>query len=291
MSAMRSPPTPRSALGRALARLVLALALAAVPTAFAPPAHAEGATHESSVTAAPDALVTVRVTDCTVRVVGSARRDVHVSGTSEDVRTTSDGTHVQVDVHPGPGSLQIDVPAGAHVEVHGVGASVSVKGVSGPVVARTVNGDVEVDAAARDVEARSVSGRVDVTIPRGDVRASAVSGAVAVRVPGGGTVAAKTVSGNVRVGGGPLTRLEAQAVSGNLELEVRLDGSGPFEARTHSGNVHVVLPKGDATTVDARSYRGTVDGADGGTPPPPGGRPRPVLSVSTFAGNVTVERK
>jgi hypothetical protein len=268
---------------------LLAAALAALVVALAVPRPAWAQTHESTVSAAPDALVTVRVTDCSIKVVGSTRRDVRVSGTSEDIRTTSDGAHVRIDVQPGPGSLEIDVPSTVHVEVHGVGAGISIKGVAGPIVARTVNGDVEVDAPSHDVEARSVSGRVDVAIPRGDVRASAVNGNVAVRVPGGGTVSAKTVSGAVRVAGGPLTRAEVQSVSGNLDLDVKLDGSGPFEARTHSGDIHVVLPKGDGSAVDAHTYHGQVDNPDGGSPPP--GSKHPVLGVSTFSGNVRVERR
>jgi hypothetical protein len=276
-----------SAMRLLLARLAALVAMALV-CACPASAYAQG-TRESTLTAAPDALVTVRVTDCDVHVVGSARRDVRVSGTSPDVRTTSDGAHVTIDVHPGPGSLEIAVPSTVRIEVHGVGANVSVKGISGPVVARTVNGDVDVDAPSRDVEARSVSGHVDVAVPRGDVRASAVNGNVSVRVPGGGTVAAKTVSGSVHVAGAPLTRVEAQTVSGNLDVDVRLEGTGPFEARTHSGDIRVVLPKGDGSAVEAHTYHGQIENPDAGSPAP-GGR-HPVLTASTFSGNVRVERK
>jgi hypothetical protein len=52
---------------------------------------------------------------------------------------------------------------------------------------------------------------------------------VKVSATGGGTAWAKTVSGPVRITGGPLTRLEAQTVSGNVDLDVRPEG----------GNIHV----------------------------------------------------
>jgi hypothetical protein len=268
------------------------LALLVVLLARVPLAAAQGTpgTRESTVSAAPDALVTVHVVDCQVRVVGSARRDVKVSAAGDDVRVTSDGSRVSIDVRPGAtSSLDVAVPSGAHVDVHAVNASVSVNGVSGPVQARTVNGDVAVDGASRDVEARSVSGRVDVSVQHADVRASAVSGSVAIRVAGGGTAWAKTVSGAVRVTGAPLTRVEAQTVSGSVDLDVRPDGAGPFEAHTHSGDVHVTLPKGAPVTVEARSYHGQVDTPDAGSGPP--GAARPVLTVSTFSGNVRVERR
>jgi DUF4097 and DUF4098 domain-containing protein YvlB len=257
--------------------------------AGAPLAYAQGV-HESTVSAAPDALVTIRVVDTQVRVVGAARRDVKVSTTADDMKVTSDGSRVSIEVRPGSGaSLDVAVPSGARVEVHDVNASASVRGVAGPVQVHTVNGDAEVEGAARDVDARSVSGRVDVSVQHADVRASAVSGNVSVRLAAGGTVWAKTVSGTLRVTGAPLTRLEAQTVSGTVDLDVRLDGSGPFEAHTHAGDVHVVLPKGSSVTVDTRSYHGLVDNPDAGGGPPDAGHP--VLTVSTFSGNVRVERK
>jgi DUF4097 and DUF4098 domain-containing protein YvlB len=157
------------------------------------------------------------------------------------------------------------------------------------VQVQTVNGDVDVDGASRDVEARSVSGSVTVSAQHADVRASAVSGAVTIRLAGGGTAWAKTVSGSLHIAGALLTRVEAQTVSGNVDLDVRPEGSGPFEAHAHSGNVHVTLPKGSPATVDARTHNGNVDNPDAGAAPP--GAARPVVTVSTFSGNVQVERK
>jgi DUF4097 and DUF4098 domain-containing protein YvlB len=271
---------------RSLVRLAT---LAVLLLARAPLAHAQAA-HESTVSAAPDALVTIHAVDCQVRVVGSTRRDVKVSSTGDDVKVTSDGGRVSIEVRPGSATaIDVAVPSGAHVDVHDVNAGASVHGVAGPVQVQTVNGDVDVDGAPRDVEARSVSGRVDVSVQHADVRASAVSGAVSIRLAGGGTAWAKTVSGAVRVAGAPLTRAEAQTVSGSIDLDVRPEGSGPFEAHTHSGDVRVALPKGSPATVDARSFHGTVDNPDGGSAPPGAGHP--VLTVSTFSGSVHVERR
>jgi hypothetical protein len=264
-------------------------ALIVVLLAGAPFAHAQSV-HESTVSAAPDALVTIHVVDCQVHVVGAARRDVKVSSTAEDTKVTSDGSHVSIEVRPGSAAtLDVAVPSGVRIEVHAVNASASVRGVAGPVQVHTVNGDAEIEGAARDVDARSVSGRVDVSVQHADVRASAVSGNVSVRLAGGGTVWAKTVSGTLRVTGAPLTRVEAQTVSGTVDLDVRLDGSGPFEAHTHAGDVHVALPKGSPATVDARSYHGQIENPDAGAGPPGAGHP--VLMVSTFSGNVRVERR
>jgi DUF4097 and DUF4098 domain-containing protein YvlB len=245
--------------------------------------------HESTVTAAPDALVSIRAVDGNVRVVGSARHDVKVSSTSDDVRVTSDGGHVSIVVRPGSSpSIEVAVPSTVRVDVHGTGVSASVRDVAGPVHVGNVNGDIAIEGTARDVEAASVSGRVQVSLQHADVRATSVSGEVSIRLATGGTAWAKTVSGPVHVSGAPLTRLEVRTVSGNVDLDTRLEGSGPFEANSHSGGVRVVLPKGAPVSVEVRTYNGNVDNPDAGSPSAAG---RAVLTVSTFSGDVHVERR
>jgi DUF4097 and DUF4098 domain-containing protein YvlB len=263
--------------------------LALVLFAWVPLARAQ-ASHESTISIAPDGIVSIRVADCNVHVVGSARKDVKVTPASSDVRVSGDGDRVAIRVRPGGAStIDVAVPAGVHLDVHGIEATVTVHEVSGPVQVATVNGNVSVDGAPRDVEAASVSGSVDVSIRRGDVRASSVSGSVAIHLAGGGTASARTVSGSVSVGGAPLTRAEADTMSGSIDLDARLEGDGPFEMRTHSGDVRVSVPKAPPVIVDVRKHGGRVDNPDAGTPSP--GSARTMLTVWTFSGDVHIERK
>jgi len=262
----------------------LVVLLAAAPRALAQTSN------ESTLTIAPDGVVSIHVVDCNVHVVGSTRRDVKVTAPSNEVRVTGDGSHVSITVRPGGApSMDVAVPSGVHLEVHGVEAGITIHDVAGPVQAGTVDGNISVDGAGHDVEASSVSGSVDVSIKHGDVRASSVSGTVSIHLATGGAAWAKTVSGPVTVGGAPLTRAEARTHSGTVDIDARLEGDGPFEAHTHSGNVHVVLPKAAPVTVDARTHHGRVDNPDAGTPAP--GPAHTVLTVWTFSGDVHVERK
>lgn len=248
------------------------------------------APHESTISIAPDGVVSIGVVDCNVHVVGSARKDVKVTASSADVRVSGDGDHVSIRVRPGSAqTLDVAVPAGVHLDVHGIEATVSIHEVTGPVQVATVNGNVSVDGAPRDVEAASVSGSVDVSIRRGDVRASSVSGSVSVHLSGGGTAWARTVSGSVSVGGAPLTRAEAHTMSGTIDLDARLEGEGPFELHSHSGDVRVAVPKTPPVIVDVRTHNGRVEGPDAGAPAP--GSAHTVLTVWTFSGDVHVERK
>jgi DUF4097 and DUF4098 domain-containing protein YvlB len=265
-------------------------ALVLVLLAWAPTARAQTTPHETTLSVAPDGVVSIGVVDCNVHVVGSARKDLKVTASTDDVRITGDGNQVSIRVRPGAAStIDVAVPAGVHLDVHGIEASVSVHEVSGPVQVATVNGNVSVDGSPRDVEASSVSGSVDVSIRRGDVRASSVSGSVAIHLAGGGTAWARTVSGSVTVGGAPLKRAEARTMSGTIDLDARLEGDGPFEMHTHSGDVRVSVPKSPPVIVDVRTHGGRVDNGDAGAPP--AGSARTVLTVWTFSGDVHVERK
>src|SRR5579884_269308 len=106
--------------------LVSLAACLVVLLASAPRAHAQGA-HESTITIAPDGVVSIGVVDCDVHVVGSARKDVKVSGASSDVRISGEGDHVSISVRPGGAStLDVAVPAGVHLDVHGIQASIRV---------------------------------------------------------------------------------------------------------------------------------------------------------------------
>jgi DUF4097 and DUF4098 domain-containing protein YvlB len=254
----------------------------------APLARAQ-APHESTISIAPDGVVSIGVVDCDVHVVGSARKDVKVTALA-DVRVTGEGDRVSIGVHPGSAStIDVAVPAGVHLDVHGIQSNVTVHDVSGPVQVGTVDGSVSVDGAGRDVEATSVSGSVDVSIKHGDVRASSVSGSVAVHLPAGGTASARTVSGSIQLGGAPLTRVEAHTMSGTIDLDARLEGDGPFQMHTHSGNVRVAIPRTPPVIVDVRTRGGRVDNPDAGAPAP--GAAHTVLTVWTFSGDVHVERK
>lgn len=263
----------------------------AVLLSWAPLARAQGP-HESTISIAPDGVVSIGAVDCDVHVVGSARKDVKLTASSSEVKLTGEGDRVSISVRPGSVSrIDVAVPAGVHLDVRGIQSSVTVHDVTGAVQVGTVNGDVSVDGAGRDVEATSVSGKVDVSVRQGDVRAASVSGAVSVDLPGGGTASARTVSGSISLRGAPLKRVEAHTMSGSVDLDARLDGDGTFQVHTHSGDVHVSLPKTPTVVVDVRSRHGRIDSPDAGAGAPPAGPAHTVLTIWSFSGDVRVERR
>lgn len=176
-----------------------------------------------------------------------------------------------VDVH-------VAVPRGTRVRLGTVSADALVAGVGEDVSVSTVSGQLVTDSTRGTLHGSTVSGDVVVREHDGDLRLNTVSGAV-------------TASG-------ALTRVTANAVSGDLTLDVR--GTHTAVAVTSvSGDVTVRLPAGSGVRVEARSAAGrtVVDGREHRGPSrgaatvveEPGTGPS-VISTTSVSGHVTVLR-
>jgi hypothetical protein len=117
--------------------------------------------------------------------------------------------------------LAVEAPSGARLQIDSASAEIHATGFRGGQRYRTASGAVELDDVA------------------GEISVEAVSGDVAVRVSGEATVTGRSVSGDVRVGGGRLRSVALSTTSGDVELESELVGTGPFGVQTVSGDVSV----------------------------------------------------
>jgi DUF4097 and DUF4098 domain-containing protein YvlB len=122
--------------------------------------------------------------------------------------------------------VDVAVPASARADLKTVRGLLSVEGLRGPVRAISEDGDVRVDAPAREVTAASVTGRVDVRVPvvPESVTGQSETGDVTLTVPGG----AYRLTVVSRVGGA--------AVDGVVDDR---GASRSLTARTGSGDVRV----------------------------------------------------
>jgi hypothetical protein len=167
-----------------------------------------------------------------------------------------------VNVHDSDAEVDfvVRVPAGTKLAANNVSGDVDIRGVRGPVQARSVSGDVHVSSSG-EVEAASVSGDVFAALGR---------------IPADG--------------------LEFRSVSGNVTLELPADVDADFHARTLSGEIDSDFP----LTMGGREGRRGRDDDDGdrrfvrvrvghdmrGRL----GRGGPELSVTTVSGDVTLHR-
>jgi hypothetical protein len=226
-------------------RTVLALLCSA---GLALPVAAQQSVDETRAVAA-DAAITVSTISGSVRVSGSDRADVRITGTLgrgiEKLEVTGSGSRLEIrvvyphDCHDcGDANLEISVPAGSRPEVQTVSADIDVSGVKGEVRIESVSGDVTLATS-------------------GDVRAKTVSSTLKVR-GGGPRIEATSVSGDVQVTAGPLDDAELETVSGDIRVESELAPRARLEAHTVSGEVELRLPASTGATFEAESFSGSI---------------------------------
>jgi len=252
---------------------------------------------EQSRPAAADGFVDIENMSGSVKVVGWDKNEIAVRGTlgrradGLEFSGTGNRTHIEVDVQGNPhgvrSDLEISVPAGSRVKIEGFDASISVIGVTGSVTAETVNGSITQSGAAKEVELQSVNGSVEVAKAAGRIRAESVNGGVTVREVSG-EVEASTVNGELTVSGSTFERAHLEAVSGSVRFEGDLGKRAILEAETVSGSVELVLPASVSADFEVSTFSGDIENELG--PAPRKGRysPEKELSFSTGSGGAKV---
>jgi DUF4097 and DUF4098 domain-containing protein YvlB len=248
---------------------------------------------EQSRPAAADGIVDIENMSGSVKVVGWDKNEVAVRGTlgrraeGLDISGTSARIHIEVETHGSPhgirSDLEISVPAGSRVKVEGFDASITVTGVTGSVYAETVNGSITQSGAAKEVELQSVNGSVEVAKAGGRIRAESVNGAVTVRDVSG-EVEASTVNGELTVTGSTFERAHLEAVSGSIRFEGDLGKRAILEAETVSGGVELVLPASVSADFEISTFSGGIEN-ELGPAAPRKSRHSPEKELSFTAGS------
>jgi DUF4097 and DUF4098 domain-containing protein YvlB len=209
--------------------------------------------------------VDVRLNSGEVTVSGWSRNEVRVHGTSErgEIRVEGSASHVEIADHTlrrrrGESRVEISVPEGTRLTIHGHSTDVSVRGVKGEVEIATMSGDLVIDNAASRVEFESVSGDVQVSRVQGDLRGEAMSGEIDI-TDVAGEVEVETVSGDLTLRNVRSRYVRAETVSGSVEFDGRTEAGGRYDFASHSGDVRLVLPSALGATISVETFSGTID--------------------------------
>jgi DUF4097 and DUF4098 domain-containing protein YvlB len=224
---------------------------------------------------APDAFRDGTV-DIELRVpnnVGNVRVNAHfgtveiagIAGQAEGVTTTG-----LLDLHDLAGAVRGETASGK-LQLRQVAGSAVVATQSGDITAEQMGHGLSANAASGDVhatdveggrvEVRSVSG--DATLERAglreplDIVVESISGDATLRDASGG-IALKAVSGDVRAEGIVADRLQAQTVSGDVEIKLREAFSSTMQVNTVSGDVTIGLPAGSNVRVSLATSSGEL---------------------------------
>ena len=131
------------------------------------------------------------------------------------------------------------VPADCSVVVSQATGSLSVQGLLGSMVARTVSASITARDLAGSVALSTVSGRIECESVRGKL-------------------AVKGVSGRVRVERSHLLSFSGKTVAGNIDLTLVPTPGATYELETVSGDARVVIPPGLGVSARLDSTSGSI---------------------------------
>lgn len=246
--------------------LIAALALVA-----AAPVRADVAVDRRE-PAAADGVVEVELVAGSIEARGWDRDEVEVTGSIGDeveelrIERRGDRVRIKVVLPDRSGSwrggeldadLIVHLPRGSGLEVGTVSADVDVEGVGGRLEIETVSGKVALEGPAREAEVETVSGGVTVGGGFGELRASTVSGRLRLRGRAE-SVYAKTVSGSAAIELEVLDQVEAQSVSGRLDLTGALAPGARIEAQSHSGGLTLAVPASSSARFSIETFSGDI---------------------------------
>ena len=179
--------------------------------------------------------------------------------------------------------VEMDVPAGATVQVQTRDGDIIISGVSG-AYAGSQNGDITIERAAKLVEAGSVGGSIYLRDSSGRVNLSSAGGGVEVvnvrPATEEDTFEVGTVSGDIHLDRVSNPKVMAKTVNGAVTMTGPLAKSGYYGFTNVTGDVVLALPHDASFQLNAKVSEKHDIVSDfkltylNEPPPPPGAKPR-----------------
>ena len=180
--------------------------------------------------------------------------------------------------------VRIRCPEGADLECTTASADVAATGRLGDVELKTASGDIAVEhvaglrvqSASGDVRGATIGGEARLQTVSGDVRLGTVTGPVSTTLVSGDfaiedahtDLSAKTVSGDQRIGAIRQGQIKLQSVSGDVRVGVRPGTRLQVDANSMSGDVSSELdvkdspsasPSGSEARLQAKTVSGDIE--------------------------------
>jgi DUF4097 and DUF4098 domain-containing protein YvlB len=214
-----------------------------------------------------------------IDVQGWDKSEVAVTGTIgkgvERVDVTGDGNRTSISVvlpnesnfrmHDGEAHLVIHVPANSSIAASLVSSDVKIAAVHGSLDLRTVSGNISGEGGG-DVHMNSVSGDIHFKATAAKViEIRAISGDVEL-TGGNAQIDATTVSGNVRLNLGSVSRARFKTVSGDFAADLGAAADAQIEAESVSGDIKLDFASAPSADYDIQTFSGEIDNCFGPKP-------------------------
>jgi hypothetical protein len=155
--------------------------------------------------------------------------------------------------------IELLVPRGVRLIINGHSADVGVFDVAGDVEVHLQTGDVRLESLGGRAIVETISGDVSVGGGVQDLRITTTSGDVVARGVRG-SVEAHTTSGTISIAAEQATRVQVDAVNGDIDFEGTLAADARLQFATHSGDVVLRLPTSTRGELEVSTFTGDVRG-------------------------------
>lgn len=252
------------------ATLAASLALAA--------GAAHGGNFQQQVSADPHGEVDVSNISGSIDITGWDQSAVAVSadlpGDTERVKVTSEHgrtnvcvTYSDSDSCNSPGGfrhgssvrLEVRVPRDSDLEVSGVSADITSRGVAGTQQLHSVSGDINAELGSGNDEVNSVSGAINLrgSGQDGTLHVTSVSGNLSVTNVAG-ELEARTVSGTLNAALSTARSVRLNTTNGDITLSARLASGGTAETETVSGDQNMKVSASAGYSYEAKTFSGDI---------------------------------
>lgn len=197
-------------------------------------------------------FVTVRTWDrdaVRVRASHNSRTSVRITPRDQVLLVRTDAT--------GPVSVdyELTVPHWIGFSAGSPWCSLDIDGLTGPVVAESVEGDIDLKNVSGTVSANSVEGAIRVDGGKGRLELRAVEGDVVV-ANAGGEIVAESIEGAITLKNVQATAVELSSVEGTINFLGSFAASGRYLFTTHEGDIRLVIPENSNATLTTRTFSG-----------------------------------
>ncbi len=312
MSATRRPlrriPTSAAVLAGTTLGAALGIMLITVPLGAQ-----DVRSRDTSFAVSRNGVIDIGMNNGTLIVRGGNRgtAELRANGTNYRLRTSGVGVTLGMTdqggrqrSRSGDRHVELLVPSGVKLVIHGMSTDVSIFDVAGEVDVEVLSGDVALTGLGARAFVSTLSGDIRVSGIAGDLRVSTVSGDIEARDVGG-AVDVNTTSGDVELSAGRLDRVQFNSMSGSIAMNGALTDDARLQFTTHSGDVVLRLPGNAAGQIEFSTFNGDLragavtllPGGDAGNRRDGsarryefGGGGAARIIISTFNGDVTVVR-
>jgi hypothetical protein len=154
--------------------------------------------------------------------------------------------------------LRLEVPAWLPLEFRGGDVDVSVRGTSGGLTVRTLDGRVELEGVSGSVDVQTVSAEIHARDLNGSVRLR--TGNEDISVAGArGSLAASAADADLTFVRVELDTLDAVTTDGDVSYAGVFLPAGSYTLSTHDGDVIAAVPGGADVTVEVSTFSGAFE--------------------------------